>query len=269
MNLLKKEIAELLAHYFEMEWSNAQIMKTALQTNSPLNKLLQPNFDEAFTSLMSCVLNGYEIDESDALQEIGLLTHPHFIEESAHYLPTFACYDFRGGDFLGSIWIPYYSKPDYGANVSFSYQKERYHMGNSRIAEIEQAPLWFQTLFSKCRQYVKERNEQIFVGIDARIDAPLLQLKTITTVPPSAHTNHSAFRAITNLGYSVVPPLLKRLEKEEDELFCWLLDDIADFEFQYIAHGEDEKLEQYLEMKQDTTAWRNFFLDWGKRMKWL
>lgn len=121
--------------------------------------------------LTLALIHGYEIDEFDVLKNLGVYQHKYRIKTQlsandtiGSYLPsfndTFMIFSYHFEDFIGTIWIPYYSKKEYEVNYDFRYDHEMLTYKQNRYGEISASPQWFQDIYYAADTYVKERNKK-------------------------------------------------------------------------------------------------------------
>lgn len=266
--LLRQSVATILEKKREQNVSHALIMKEAVTEGSHLYRSLENgnDYEKELDNFMRCLLVGYEIDERETYETIGLWNHPYQEKEWTDYMPTFVILTYTHEDFTGRIWLPYASKLSYVANCSFAFKKESRSLGNSRINEVHLAPQWFQELFQKAETYIKERNERLLIPYDEMLGKALEETKHLSEKEFIASTEEkdSSALSVIHKGYIMIPLLIKHLEGTKDKRICYLLEKISDIIFHHEMHDEEEEIEAYKKAKENETEWIAFWLTWGK-----
>lgn len=261
------EVAKSVEQKREEGFENFQIVEIALkeikQEENNVDALriwLREDIHENFDVLMRCLLEGYEIDESKEYERIGLLHHPYFIEGWTQYKHTFIIFHVEKDDFLGTIWMPYYSKSNYGANISFRFKDENKSLSASRIEELHKTPIWFQELYLSCKEYIHERNNIILKEIEKEFEILYEKLKKDDTFSLEnwIKNEHKVMFEIISYSYPILPVVLKNLLQSEEELLCHIIDAIV---------GLDTK--EYNQAKEHASTWREYLLKWGKEREWI
>ncbi|MEJ1517895.1 hypothetical protein R3O67_32505 [Bacillus cereus] len=261
------KVAKSVEQKREEGFENFQIVEIALkeikqeETNvDALRIWLREDIHKNFDVLMRCLLEGYEIDESKEYERIGLLHHPYFIDGWTQYKHTFIIFYVEKDDFLGTIWMPYYSKSNYGANISFRFKDENKSLSASRIGELHKTPIWFQELYLSCEEYIKERNNIILKEMEKEFEVLYEELKKDDTFSLEnwIENEHKVMVEIISYSYPILSVVLKKLLQNEEELLCHIIDAIV---------GLDVK--EYNAAKEHPSTWREYLLKWGRESEWI
>lgn len=268
IEILRPSVANILEKKREQGVSHALIMKEAVTEGSHLYRALANGgaYEGELDNFMRCLLAGYEIDEREEYETIGLWNHPYQDKEWTDYMPTFVVLTYMHEDFTGRIWLPYASKLDYYATCSFAFKHENRSLGASRETEIHLAPSWFQELFQKAEQYIDERNETLLIPYDEKLGKMLEETKDLSEEEFASSMKElgSSVSNIIREEYKMIPLLMKRLAGTKDKRICYVLEEASGLIFYYEMHNEKEEIESYQKTKENEEEWISFWLDWGK-----
>ena len=266
--ILRPNVATILEIKREQNISHTLIMKEAVTEGSPLYRALKngKDYEKELDNFMRCVLDGYEIDEREAYEKIGLWHHPYQKRDWIEYAPTFVILTYMHEDFTGRIWLPYASKLEYGANVSFVFKQERLASGNSRIDEIHLAPQWFQELFQQAESYINKRNKQALAPYEEMLQHALEETKELSEeeFKTAMKKEGSFLSSILREGHKMKPLLMKRLQETKDTRICYLLEEVTGLVFYFNMHDEKEEMEAYQNAKKDSSKLISLWMTWGK-----
>ena len=278
MLLLRESIHQELAKLRAAKKTNVDIIKESLQANSPLHQAMLPDFEQEFDTLMACLLDHYEIDETSIYEKLGLVSHPYFVKGSVGYNPTYVVFNFMTDNFTGSIWLPYVSKFTYHAEASFRYEDGSFERGTglSRTHELDEAPKWFLDLFITCNEYIDKRNQLILERkkeefLQLYHNLGVFSIEVIETENPDSEPliEDPIFWAIVREGYSFVPAILETLKDTHDPRLSILLHCITEKDWEFDIHGQYEDLERYRKASLDPVTFEAYWLKWGRLLRWI